>query len=107
MNMQRRTKMNKELEIIKQRLNTIRENTKVNNRRIADEENKECIKCIETCLSDIEKSLKALEIIKEKGVRHLSYIEILCDWDWKKYTSLSCAKLYTKSEFNLLKEYLK
>lgn len=52
------------LEIARQRLNTIRENTKIGNRRIADEENEACIKGIETCLSDIEKSLNEGEETK-------------------------------------------
>lgn len=50
--------------------------------------------------------LKAFEIIKEKGIRELSVAEDLCNWDWNEYVKLPCSKLYTKTEFNLLKEHL-
>ena len=97
-------KMNKELEIIKQRLNIIRENTKVDNRRIADEENEECIKCIETCLSDIEKSLKTLEIIKNKKV-NLEFLK--CSENYEQYCLIcSYGNEITKEEYDLLKEVL-
>ena len=53
------------------------------------------------------KELKeVLKIIKEKGVRELSVVADLCNWDWNEYVKLPCSKLYTKTEFNLLKEYL-
>ena len=87
--------MSKGLEIIKQKLNTIRENTKVDNRRIADEENEDCIKCIETCLSDIEKKLKALKIIN----KYYFFVPTLGFMKRRDSTE-------TREEYDLLKEVL-
>lgn len=50
---------------------------------------------------------KVLKIIKEKGIKELSVVEDMCNWNWDDYVKLPCSKLYTKSEFELLKEHLK
>ena len=63
-----------------------------------------CYFCEKAKRKELEKVLK---IIKEKGVRELSVVEDLCNWNWDEYVKLPCSKIYTKTEFDLLKEYLK
>lgn len=54
---------------------------------------------------DIQKSLKALEIIKEKGL-NVDYFQRVCDEEYEE--SIFCIeKLLTEEQFDLLKEVLK
>ena len=56
----------------------------------------------------IEKSLKALEIIKEKRV-DVTFFDTYIKWNWEKYQNrkLKCSeKELIKEEYDLLKEVL-
>lgn len=61
--------MSKELEIIKNRNEKIKINHMIGNRRIANEELKECSIAIENAILEIEKSLTELEELKSNQVK--------------------------------------
>ncbi len=102
--------MSKELEALKRFKDNIRwleENTLLKHYfENSDLHLKEDLDVIKNAINQLEEQEKVLSIIKEKGVKELSVIEDLCNWDWNEYVKLPCSKLYTKEEFEILKEAL-
>ena len=94
-----------QVEIIKSRCITLKLNHKIGSRDIANQEVKDCVIAIEKCVNIIEKSLKALEIIKEKEVQIGGLYGIIMCPTLEIYNSKNTNKL-TQEEFELVKEVL-